>query len=193
MEDYHAIAGTFASVLAIAASIPYIISVQQGKTKPHLFSWFIWFSINVIAFSAQIADGAGPGAWVTLTSGLAALYVFIMALRIYKTLDITRSDWIAFVLSLAGIPLWIITKEPLAAAITVTFVNLMAYIPTIRKVWHHPETENGPSFVLHTSKWWVGIFGLTQFNLTTLIYPLIIGLANAVTVIVIYSRRKRLS
>lgn len=191
--DFHAIAGVLASVLAIAASIPYIITVIQGKTKPHLFSWLIWFLINVIAFSAQIADGAGPGAWVTLTSALAALFVFILSLRIYKSLEITRSDWIAFGLSLAGIPLWIATKEPLAAAVTVTIVNLLAYVPTIRKVWHAPHSENGLSFVLHTSKWGAGIFGLAQFNLTTLVYPVVIGLANAITTILIYYRRKSLS
>jgi hypothetical protein len=181
--------GIFASVLAVAAILPYLASLLRGSTKPHLFSWIIWFLISIIASAAQYAGGAGPGMWVTLTSALASLFVACMALRLRHEVKIHRSDKVAFLLALAGIPVWMVTDEPVTATIIVTFVNVMAFLPTIRKAWEYPQSENALSFVLHSSKWIAGLMALSSLTPATVLYPAVIACANGLTAAVILFRR----
>ena len=68
-------------VLTFVIFVPYIQSIQQGRTKPHVFSWFIWALGTVVVFLAQLAAGGGPGAWPIGTSGLVTAYIAILAYR----------------------------------------------------------------------------------------------------------------
>lgn len=54
--------GAVAIALTIMAFWPYIRSIHQGKTKPHVFSWIIWGSTTFVVFLAQLADAGGAGA-----------------------------------------------------------------------------------------------------------------------------------
>jgi hypothetical protein len=51
----------------------YIHSIQQGTTKPHVFSWVIWGSTTFVVFLAQLADKGGAGAWPIGVSGIITL------------------------------------------------------------------------------------------------------------------------
>ena len=51
-----------AILITFVAFIPYIISILQGKTKPHMFSWVIWGSTTMVVFFAQLEDQGGMGA-----------------------------------------------------------------------------------------------------------------------------------
>jgi hypothetical protein len=176
--DIKIIAGILASLLAIAAVVPYIVTTLRGQTKPHLFSWLIWTLLNVIGFCAQIAGGAGPGAWVTAMSGILSLFLSALTYKLYKAVYISRADWISFVLALSAIPVWMITKEPLMAAIIVSLINIMAYIPTVRKAWKDHSSENILSFILHASKCVAGIAAMSAYTPTTLLYPLTLLVGN---------------
>ncbi len=48
----------FTAVITVYANTHYIVSIFQGKTKPHIYSWLIWAIINIIACSIQIQNGA---------------------------------------------------------------------------------------------------------------------------------------
>jgi hypothetical protein len=184
--------GLLGAILAIAAHIPYIISIARGKTKPHVFSWTIWALVGIIAAAAQYADGAGPGMWVSATSGVTSVGIAIFALFRRADVEINRTDWVAFALALAAIPLWRITHQPLAAALMATFANLMAFAVTMRKIWARPQTENVLSYHLHASKFAAGLMGMEAYTAATVIYPVIFLLANFLTGMLIVWRKKRL-
>lgn len=116
--------GLLSAILAIAAHVPYIISIWRGETKPHVFSWTIRALVGIIAAVAQYADGAGPGMWVSAVSGVTSIGIAVFALHQRADVEITQVDWAAFFMALAAIPLWQITKQPLAAALMATFANL---------------------------------------------------------------------
>ena len=45
-----------AIALTFVAFVPYIRSILQGVTKPHVFSWVIWGTTTVIVFFAQVVQ-----------------------------------------------------------------------------------------------------------------------------------------
>ena len=76
---YKQLLGAIAIGLTIIAYFPYIRSIIQGKTRPHVFSWVIWGTSTSIVFLAQLADKGGAGAWVIGVSGVISIYVAILA------------------------------------------------------------------------------------------------------------------
>ncbi|MDX1581610.1 MAG: hypothetical protein R3360_08300, partial [Alphaproteobacteria bacterium] len=93
---YREILSVIAIGLTFVAFLPYIRSIHQGRTKPHVFSWLLWGSTTFIVFIAQLADGGGAGAWPIGASGLVTLYVAGLAYSRRADVTITRSDWVFF-------------------------------------------------------------------------------------------------
>ena len=77
--NYKELLSAIAIVLTFLAFLPYIRSIFQGKTKPHVFSWVIWGSTTFIVFLAQLADKGGAGAWPIGVSGIITIYVALLA------------------------------------------------------------------------------------------------------------------
>ena len=63
--DYKTALTIIASGVSVVSYIPYFRDIFKRQTKPHIFSWFVWGLISIIAFFAQLAKGAGVGALVT--------------------------------------------------------------------------------------------------------------------------------
>ncbi len=59
---YKELLGAAAIALTLYAFLPYIRSILQGRTRPHVFSWVIWGSTTFVVFLAQLADKGGAGA-----------------------------------------------------------------------------------------------------------------------------------
>ena len=138
-------AGIVTIILSLVGYIPYLRDVIKGKTKPHTFSWLIWLIITLIVGIAQLSAGAGWGALHNITTGLACVVILYYALK-NKDKDITVSDKIMFGLSLLSIPLWVFTKDPLWSIILLTFIDIFAFGPTIRKTWSKPFSETLSSY-----------------------------------------------
>ena len=59
---YKPLLGAIGIGLTFFAYLPYIRSIVQGKTRPHVFSWVIWGTSTCIVFLAQLTDKGGAGA-----------------------------------------------------------------------------------------------------------------------------------
>ena len=185
------ILGMFAVVLGLFGYVFYIRGIIQGKVKPHAFTWFVWGLLTAIAFVAQITKGGGAGAWVT---GVTAMFSFgftIVGLRASSREFISKSDWVFFVGALVTIPIWYLTGNPLWSVIVITVVDFVAFVPTIRKAFSHPETENGWTYTLSGLKFIISLFALGSFTWTTALYPSSLVLANFAFVLMLLWRKDR--
>jgi hypothetical protein len=187
--DYRIALGIIASVIGTVSYLPYFINIFKGKTKPHVFSWFVWGLLTGIAFFAQMAKGAGAGAWVT---GLTAFFCLIIAMiALFRgEKGVTKSDWFCFIGALCGLLLWKLTSNPLLAVLLVTTTDALAFTPTFRKAYFKPYEETVSTFALNTIKFIFGLIALQSFNLTTWLYPASLVLMNGWFVIMVLLRRK---
>lgn len=80
--DYKILLAILASAIGFLGYIPYYRDIFAGRTKPHVFSWFVWGLVTGIAFFAQIMAGGGAGAWVT--GFTSALCTSIAIIALYK-------------------------------------------------------------------------------------------------------------
>lgn len=184
---------TIAIALTILAFFPYIRSILQGKTKPHVFSWVIWGCTTFIVCLAQLADNGGVGAWPIGVSGIITLYVAFLATIKKSDRSITRIDWLFFILAMTSLPLWYLTSDPLWAVVTLTTADVLGFGPTFRKAYHHPFEEQLLFFVLLTIRNLISISALEHYSPTTVLFPAVIAVTCLIFILMVIYRRRMLT
>lgn len=191
MYEYHAIFGGLASIIGLLCYAPYFRDIARGTTKPHPFSWGIWGLLNGIAFFAQSAAGGGEGAWL---SAIVSVLCFVIAFIAFRRGErrIVALDWWCLGGALAGIVLWRLTNDPLAAIVLVTLTDGIAAIPTFRKGYLYPDEETALTYALGALSYLLTLFAFRTLDLTTALYPVFIIIANAALVAMLLYRRRKI-
>jgi chromate transport protein ChrA len=184
--------GLAASILALGGYVPYLIGMYKGQVHPHVFSWLVWGLLTGIGFMLQMSAGAGPGAWVTGVTAIICVIITIWSLKVGEK-NITRSDWAAFIASLAAIPVWLSADNPVLAMVLITVIDGMAFWPTVRKSWMKPWDEALSEYVVATIKFGIALFALSQVTLVTALYPAALVVMHAAFIVMALWRRRVLS
>ena len=187
---YKQLLGAIAIGLTIIAYYPYIRSIIQGKTKPHVFSWVIWGTSTCIVFLAQLADKGGAGAWVIGFSGIISIYVAFLAYIKRSDSSITRIDRLFFIVAMTALPIWYLTSDPLWAVVILTTVDVFGFAPTFRRSYISPFEEQLMFYVVMALRNLVVVSALKNYSLTTVLFPATIAVACLIfSLMVVYRRR----
>jgi hypothetical protein len=178
-----------AIVITFVAFIPYVRSIHQGVTKPHVFTWVIWGFATFVVFWAQLVAEAGAGAWPTGISALVTIYVALLAYIKRADISINLTDWAFFVGAMTALPLWFLTSDPLWAVVILTTVDILGYGPTIRKVYGNPYSERVSFFLLMSVRNLVSIAAIERYSLTTLLFPAATAAAVGLLMAIVVRRR----
>lgn len=179
-----------AITLAFVAFVPYIRSILKGRTRPHVFSWFIWGITTVIVFFAQLEADGGVGAWPIGVSGVITVAVAVLAFIKRADISITRTDWTFFAAALASLPFWYLTSDPLWTVVVLSVVDLFGFGPTIRKAYAFPHQESQLFFFSLALRNGFAILALESYSVTTVLFPLSITLACTVLLTMVAYRRR---
>lgn len=168
----------------------YFRGILSGKTKPHAFSWFVWGVLTAIVAAAQFAENAGFGAWITGLTALACFTISVLALK-FERVTFPLLDWICLIGALFSIALWAYLKDPMISVVLVCLIDFIALIPNIRKAYNKPFEENPFIFATGALKFFLSLFVLSTFNLTTALYPIYTVIVNTLFVLLIIIKRKQ--
>ena len=187
--NYKIVIGIVAALSSFIGYVPYFRDIFLKKTKPHLFSWFIWSLIGGIAFFAQISEGAGSGAWVV---GLGSMICFSIGVLAFFQGErkITSSDWIALSGAMLGLILWQVSRNPLLAIVSVTVADALAFIPSFRKAYNEPREETLITWFVSSFKFILALVATESYSLTTILYPLSLVITNGSFAIMLIIRRR---
>jgi hypothetical protein len=185
-----------ASMLAVVGNVSYVKSTLRGQTKPHPYSWFIWTIVSLTTFFGGLQKGAGVGAIPTGISELFTVIVFVLSLwRLIKGRDVEqinkKVDTVFLVVALLGLVPWILTKDPTISVVTVVTIDLLAFIPTVRKTWSHPESENPLLYATNVARHVLTLIAIEAYNVATMLHSISMICSNTLMVILIRVRRLR--
>lgn len=171
--DFKIILGGVAALLALISSYIYIKDIFRGNTKPHTYTWLIWSIVTTVAFFGQLVSGGGPGSWATGVAAIVTGFVFFISLKgDYGNKDITGFDKACLALAILSILPWLLTDNVLWSVLLATFIDLIAFFPTMRKTLHAPKSESLPSQYVDVAKHILSTVSMGTYSLITLIYPL---------------------
>lgn len=178
-----------AACLAIVGNLPYLRDIVRGTVKPHPYTWLVWTLVSGIVFFGQLAKGAGVGALPTAASELFTVVIFLFSLR-YGFRDISHVDTLFLGLALVGVGAWIATDDPTVSVIIAVSIDAVAFVPTLRKTWHQPDTENPILFVTNVVRHVLALFSLEAYNIATMLHSLVMVCINTLMSGIILVRRK---
>lgn len=159
----HTLIGQLAGLLAVLSVIPYIVSILRGHTKPERMTYLIWFIVDAVTVSSYIVAGARTTIWTGLVYVCSGLLIFCLSLK-YGMGGFSTFDIVCLLLALAGVVMWIRTKDPLIALYFGNFVGLIGYLPTIKKAYFLPKTENTLSWLMTAAAGTLNLFALTTLR-----------------------------
>ena len=170
--DLKIILGAAAALLALISSAIYVADIFRGNSKPHTYTWLVWSIVTSIAFFGQWNAGGGPGSWATGVAAVLTTFILLLSLKGgYGTKDITRFDFLCLILALIAILPWLIAKNALWSVLLATAIDLIAFIPTMRKTWHAPRSESLGSMYVDAVKHSLSIYSMNSYSLINVIYP----------------------
>ncbi len=177
-----------AALLAIAGNTPYLWDILKGRVQPHPYTWLVWTIVSGIIFFGQVAKGAGIGALPTAASQIFTLIIFLFSLR-YGFREISKIDTAFLAAALAGIGLWIATKDATVSVVIAVTIDLIAFVPTLRKTWMHPETETPILYSSNVLRHVLALFSLQAYNIATTLHSIAMIATNTAMTIIILSRK----
>lgn len=181
-----------ALVAVLFGFAPYLRDTLHRKTQPHAYTWLIW-SITQGTAAAGLLSGNGGWAVLLLWVGAATVFtIFLLSFR-FGTRNITRSDTYVLTAALLAIVGWWWLNNPLLAVLVVTAIDLLGYVPSIRKVYTEPWSETLSAWSAFIVANLLAIVALNAYNFLTLTYLIAISIGNVALVAVCLVRRRRVS
>jgi len=102
------------SIIFFIGGISYLIDTLRGKARPNKVTWFLWSTVPMIAFVAEIKQGVGIQSLMTFMLGFSPILIFLASFVNKKSgWKIGKFDIICGSLSVIGLILWQITKAGL--------------------------------------------------------------------------------
>ena len=192
MQEFKTIIGIVAIILTFIGYVPYLRDVIKGKTIPHVYSWFLWGFVTLIAFAIQVSTGGGIGAFVTLTAAVMCVVVFTLGIKNKAKRQITKIDTLFFILALVALGFWLIARQPVISAILATGIDLLGYAPTVRKSWNKPHSETLSFYFLNTIRFGLAVISLQTYSITTALYPVVWIFGNGIFALILLIRRQQI-
>lgn len=189
--DYKHLLGYIAVCLAMAAYYIYISSTLKNKIKPHAFSWLLWTVTSTTVFIAQWTKGGGAGSWSTGVTCTVCFAIGVISLFKYDK-AYSLSDILFISVALLSLIPWFFTKDPTASIVLIASIDVLGYVPTLRKSYYYPDEEKAISFGLNSVKHLFSFFALQNYIVATWIYPASQIFMNGLVVVLILIRRKQL-
>lgn len=194
MTDAKIIIAILASILAIVGNISYLKDIFNGRVKPHPYTWFIWSIVSMTTFFGGLVKGAGIGA---LPTGIAEGFTIIIFLFSLKHLFAGKAGHIRAIdnyflaIALLGLIPWALTKDPTISVVIVVAMDVVAFMPTLRKTWMHPKTEKPLLYGMNVGRHVLTLFSLGTYNIATTIHSIAMICTNTLMVIFLYVRKPR--
>lgn len=177
-----------ATLVAIVGNLPYLRDVLKKSVQPHPYTWLVWTVVSAITFSGQVVKGAGVGAVPTGVAELFTLIIFLFSLR-YGFKQIRKIDTYFLVAALLGLIPWVLTRDPTLSVVIVVTIDLIAFVPTLRKTWRHPATETPTLYSMNVLRHLLTLFSLQAYNIATVLHSIAMIVTNSLMTGLILRKR----
>lgn len=172
-----------AALLAFVGNISYLRDVFKGRVQPHPYTWLVWSIVSLTTFFGGLAKGAGIGALPTGVAEAFTVVIFLFSLKYLfqgKAGHIRMIDNYFLAVCLLGLIPWALTKDPTISVVIVVAIDIIAFIPTLRKTWLHPLSERPLLYEMNVARHLLTLFSLQAYNIATTFHSLAMIATNTI-------------
>jgi hypothetical protein len=187
--DFKIIFAGVSSIVGIACFIPYLRDIFRGTTKPHIYTWFIWATLQAIVAAAMWSSGAGVAIASSVIGAVLCSFIFALSFS-YGTKNITRFDTICLFGALITLAAYLLFHDPLFSVIAATLTDIIGTLPTVRKAYKEPQTETASTHILSGVSGAFALAAIANFTLTTSLYLFAVTILDTSCGILVWIRQK---
>jgi hypothetical protein len=145
---------------------------------------------GIILAASYKAVGADSTIWVPVGFVVGPTIIFMLSIK-YGTGGWNNIDLYCIFGALLGGVVWWIAQAPFIALVASLCMDCIGLIPTVRKVYYLPYSENALSWNMWLIGSIVNLFAVESWNISISLYPIYMVIGNAAIVSIIYSSRFR--
>jgi len=179
----------------IASSIWYYFYLKDmfsGSSKPHMFTWLIWAITGYTGFWIQVMNGWWIWSLVMLYFAIIPTIIFLYA-AIKGEKNIENIDYLFLSIAWISLMFWLILDMPIVSILLLLSIDIMAYLPTVRKSFMQPFDETLSLFALVNIWYLASILTFDELIFINYSYPAALIIINILFISYILIRRKQLS
>lgn len=182
--------GIVGTICSIFSSWIYIISILKGKTIPSRATWIIGTISSAILFFSYYAEGARATLGIPLNIFITSTIVLILSIKRGHE-GWSHFDKMCFFVVLLSLLFWYLFNSPFIALIINLIIDIVSTIPTVRKLFYLPHSEDLAAWGVAVIGNLLNILAVEQLRFGILVYPIVTFSINLiVTIIIIYNKRK---
>ena len=154
-------------------------------------TWFIWAFVGFVSLGAYWGLGARDTIWIGVLNFIGPLSVFGLSLKYWNwKYRFSHFDYICLTLSLISIIIWLGVHNPVLALTFNLTADLIAALPTIRKVYLSPSTEDTKTWAIIVISTAISFFAIKQWSYGVALLPAYI-FCLSLTITILSLRRGR--
>ena len=179
MVDLRSIVGVLAGIIALLGFVPYALSVLRGTTQPSIASWIIWAALGTVTSASYFYSASISSWWVTGSYAIGPCVILFLSLRVGKfTWD--KLDSVYMLFALLGLVWWWISGVATTAQAVSVCIDLLGAVPTLRKCWSNPDSEDPVAWWVFFAAGVVNLFAVERWSFASGLYPVYtLGIAAA--------------
>lgn len=181
MSDWKTIAGIFAGIFSLLGFVPYIITICQGKTSPNRASWSIWASLGIVLAVSNYSAGARETMWLLTAYAVCQITIAVLSLK-YGEGGWNAFDGTCLLGAVISIVLWRLFNSPLIAITISIAIDSLGALPTIKKSYLQPETEDLFSWIMFWTAGTLNVCALSKWSVELAAQPVYLFTFNSIVV-----------
>ena len=173
-----------ALAVSLAANVPYVIEIIQGRSKPERISWLLWTLLGGVYFFSTIVD---EGATLyTLGELLAPIVILALSFK-YGVGGKSRFDIVSLVVALVALGLLLVLDGAITSLVLALFVDAIGIMLTVRKLRLDPTSESRTFWTMAGLSGVLALLSLKSYSLVAVLFPLYVVIVCAIIVYEIHT------
>lgn len=186
-NDAKSACGLVAALVVFMAGVPYIITIFRGETTPNRASTWIWAMLSILMFFSYQDAGAEDTKFVPLIYIIDLVVVAVMSIK-YGEGGWNKFDVACTLGAITGIALWRFGAA--VALLCFIIADLMGALPTLKKSWLRPKSEDHFAWTLTFVGNSINIFAANKFTVTELSYPVYAAVTSGLILCFLLRRKQ---
>lgn len=184
MLEWKTFFGILAGIFSLLGFVPYIITICQGKTQPNRASWSIWAALGIVLAVSNYDANAKETMWLLSSYAFCQLIIAVLSIK-YGEGGWNIFDRTCLLGAGLSIILWQLFDSPSLAIFICIAIDSLGALPTIKKSYYQPETEDLLSWMMF---WIAGTFNLCALDRLSIVsaQPIYLFSFNSIVIILLF-------